>query len=223
MCVHTHVRPTNTAQRYPFRHLLNNSLEDVAFLSDADLAPRLKIFRLEGQPAPPLFEPETFKLLSGLKVLYVSACVCLKVKPLVYERHVCLCRFLRNIQLTAQALPARAFADLGSLVMLGLPENQLSYLRADWWAPAGVSTLQVLDLHQNAIASLEPGVFDGLAPSLVSLDLHSNSLVVLPEQLFNVSFPVLNTWLVAVLLQLRFCADSSVFALMFPATGGSTK
>ena len=110
---------------------------------------------------------------------------------------MCLCRFLRNIQLTAQALPARVFADLGSLVMLGLPENQLSYLRADWWAPAGVSTLQVLDLHQNVIALLEPGVFDGLAPSLVSLDLHSNSLVVLPEQLFNVSFPVLSTWLVA--------------------------
>ena len=76
VCVYNHFRPTNTVQRYPFRHLLNNSLEDVAFLTDADLAPRLKIFRLEGQTAPPLFEHETFKLLSGLKILYVSARVC---------------------------------------------------------------------------------------------------------------------------------------------------
>ncbi len=119
-------------------------------------------------------------------------------------------RFFRNVSLDTAALPARVFSYLPNLIMLGMPENQLTTVQADWWAPlAGNSSVQVLDLHMNKLSVLAAGAFDALAPSLVSLDLHVNELITLPERLFGVMFPKL------VNLYVNCC--SHFFVLVFVA------
>ncbi len=163
----------------------------MTFLEDPFVARQLKIFRLENQPQPPRFTAHSFNSLWALQIMYVQGWLgCCSIELTV--GFAAVCRFFRNVSLSAVGLPARVFSGLPNLAMLGMPENQLAYVQADWWAPlAGNSSIQVLDLHMNKLSVLAAGAFDVLAPSLVSLDLHVNELVTLPERLFGVMFPVL--------------------------------
>ena len=101
---------------------------------------------------------------------------------------------MRFIPWTAASLPALWLAGCPGLDTLALEHVPLGALPAGWFT--ALPALRTLSLVNTSLAALEPATWDPVAVTLETIDLRYNSLSALPAELFNVTFPVLQSWCV---------------------------